>query len=217
MLRKVLVRLASSSALMRVPLNTPYFEKITKHRNIMPIYDLWPSIGKSFVAPNASVIGEVFLGHDVIIWYNTVLRGDINKIRILDLSVIGEHTVIHTAASIPTAAAASVNIGMNVYVGPRCTLYSCTIDDYAWVGAGSVVLEGARIEKGAMLAPGSVVPPGRLIPAKQLWAGNPVQYVRDLYEPDELALKERLSDERGRASLHQEQFLDIGHAHMYDQ
>lgn len=75
---------------------------------------------------------------------------------------------------------ARVYIGRNVTVGSGCTLYSCHIEDDVVIGDRVVILEGARIEAGAQVAPGSVVPPGRLIPAKQLWAGNPVEYVKDL-------------------------------------
>ena len=98
----------------------------------------------------------------------------------MNFSSIGDNTVIHTAASLPTGMNSKVYIGYNVTIGSGCTLYSCHIDDDSFIGDKCVVLEGARIEKGAMLAPGSVVPPGRLIPAKQLWAGNPVEYVKDL-------------------------------------
>jgi carbonic anhydrase/acetyltransferase-like protein (isoleucine patch superfamily) len=98
----------------------------------------------------------------------------------MNFSSIGDHTVVHTAASLPTGQSAKVYIGYNVTVGSHCTLYSCHIEDDVTIGDRCVILEGARIEKGAMIAPGSVVPPGRLIPAKQLWAGNPVEYVKDL-------------------------------------
>jgi carbonic anhydrase/acetyltransferase-like protein (isoleucine patch superfamily) len=98
----------------------------------------------------------------------------------MNFSSIGDNSVVHTAASLPTGMSAKVYIGFNVTVGSNCTLYSCHIEDDVFIGDRSVILEGARIEKGAMLAPGSVVPPGRLIPAKQLWAGNPVEYVKDL-------------------------------------
>ncbi len=100
--------------------------------------------------------------------------------RIQYFSSIGDKTVIHTAASLATGMSAKVYIGNNVTVGANCTLYSCHIEDDVYIGDKCVVLEGARIEAGAQLAPGSVVPPGRLIPAKQLWAGNPVEYVKDL-------------------------------------
>ena len=100
--------------------------------------------------------------------------------RISHFSSIGDNSVIHTAASLPTGMNAGVYIGQNVTVGSNCTLYSCHIQDDVFIGDRCVILEGARLEKGSMLAPGSVVPPGRLIPAKQLWAGNPVEYVKDL-------------------------------------
>lgn len=98
----------------------------------------------------------------------------------MNFSSIGDNTVIHTAATLPTGMNSSVYIGYNCTIGTNCTLYSCYIDDDVVVGDHCVILEGARLEKGCMVAPGSVVPPGRLIPSKQLWAGNPVEYVKDM-------------------------------------
>jgi carbonic anhydrase/acetyltransferase-like protein (isoleucine patch superfamily) len=98
----------------------------------------------------------------------------------MNFSSIGDGTVIHTAASLPTGMSAKAYIGYNVTVGSHCSLYSCHIADDVVIGDKTVILEGARLEKGCQIAPGSVVPPGRLIPAKQLWAGNPVEYVKDL-------------------------------------
>lgn len=97
-----------------------------------------------------------------------------------NFSSVGDHTVIATAATLPTGMPANTYIGFNVTIGAHCTLYSCHIDDDVFIGDRCVILEGARIEKGAMLAPGTVVPPGRLIPAKQLWAGNPCEFVKEL-------------------------------------
>ena len=84
----------------------------------------------------------------------------------MNFSSIGDGTVIHTAASLPTGMSAKTYIGYNVTVGSHCSLYSCHISDDVVIGDKSVILEGARLEKGCQLAPGSVVPPGRLIPAK---------------------------------------------------
>lgn len=215
MLRRTLQKLPLRSA-PPLTLTTAYAEKFSRHRSILPLYDLYPTMaGQCFVAPNATLIGEVILGDQVIIWYNCVLRGDINQINIMDEVYIGENTVIHTAASLPTGIQASVTIAPNVYIGPRCTLYSCTIEEFAHIGEGSVIMEGARVEHNAMVAPGSVVPPGRLIPAKQLWGGNPVQYIRDLYEPDDAHLKDELDYQATNASIHEEQFEEFGHAHIY--
>ena len=111
---------------------------------------------------------------------NEWLKLNFLSYRINNFSSIGDHSVVCTAASLPTGMSAKVYIGYNVSIGSHCTLYSCHIEDDVFIGDGCVILEGARIEKGAMLAPGTVVPPGRLIPSKQLWAGNPCEYVKDL-------------------------------------
>ena len=214
MLRRFVLHLRQAK--QKAPLNTPYIEKHTKHRSIMPLYDLWPSHGRAYIAPNATLIGEIYMGHECAVWSNAVLRGDINSITVMDYVFIGEHTVITTAASLPTGAPAGVVIGCNVIVGPRCSLHSCTIDDFVHVGAGSVILEGAKLEKGCAIGAGSVVPPGRLIPSNQLWAGNPVQFVRNLYEPDEISFKEKLTQEAVNAGWHTLQFQDFPHAHMYE-
>ena len=113
-------------------------------------------------------------------WYNCVILGDINRVDIESFSSIGDGTVIATAAALPTGMSAKTFIGRNVTIGRGCSLYSCHIEDDVMIGDKVVILEGARIEKGAQVASGSVVPPGRLIPAKQKWAGNPVQWVKDL-------------------------------------
>jgi len=159
----------------------PFVEPHSRHRNVMPLYDLAPAILlETYIAPNASVIGEVMVGGETVVWYGAVLRGDMNQITIGGTCSIGENTVIHTAGSLPTGIPASVQIGNYVNIQPNCTLYSCTIDDDCFIGFKSIVLEGSRLEKGCAIGPNSVVPPGRIIPAGQLWAGNPVEYVRDL-------------------------------------
>lgn len=176
----------------------------TSHRVKLPLYDLRPRIENCWVAPNSTIgksspppilhsmflitkcfclsviVGEVYLKRWASVWYNSVVRGDINRVTIGHFSSIGDNTVIHTAAALPTGMSANVEIGNNCSIGSGCTLYSCHIEEDVTVGDKSVVLEGARIEKGAQIAPGSVVPPGRLIPTKQLWGGNPVVFIKDL-------------------------------------
>jgi carbonic anhydrase/acetyltransferase-like protein (isoleucine patch superfamily) len=218
LLSRLLLRRAFAEAVLpaKVPLNTAYFEKYTKHRNLMPLYAFNPELTHNYVAPDATVVGEVFLGLQCVVWGGAVIRGDLNSVRICEASLVGEKSVILTVSSLPTGIAASVDIGCNVYIGPRCTLVSCTVDDYVHIGAGSVILEGARLEVGCVIGPGSVVPPGRLIPAKQVWAGNPVQYVREVYEDSDYALKEHVANELEAANLFMEVIEEYGHAHMHD-
>lgn len=114
------------------------------------------------------------------IWYNVVIRAELNPVRIGHFSSIGDGTTINTACALPHGLAPSVNIGKNVTIEPNCTLYSCIIDDDVHIGHNTVVMQGARIERGAVIEANSVVPPGRMIAAGQVWGGNPAVFVREL-------------------------------------
>ena len=157
-----------------------YVNELSKHRNVLPLYELYPFYEENYIAASATVVGEVRLDAWATVWNNSVIRGDINSIYIGVYSSIGDNTVVQTVASLPTGLPAKWYIGNNVTIHNDCSLSSCHIDNDVVIGAKSVVLEGARLEKGSMLAPGTVVPPGRLIPSNQLWAGNPAEYVKDL-------------------------------------
>ncbi|CAG9310459.1 unnamed protein product [Blepharisma stoltei] len=216
MLKSLFGKLRQARKAAQPPTGTPYFEKLTKHRQILPLYDLYPIHQHSFVAPNASLIGEVFIGRDSAVMYGTVVRGDINKVTIMNHCYVGENSVLHTAASLPTGAQAELIVGISAYVGPNCVLYSCILEDFCQIGAGTVILEGARVEKYAIVLPNSVIPPGRLIPSKQVWGGNPVQFIKNVYEMDEVYLRDSISSELKAAGEHMRQLEDFGHAHMYD-
>ena len=118
------------------------------------------------MAPNATVIGEVLIRRFATVWYNAVVRGDINRVDIAEFASIGENTVLHTAPSLPTGMKANLEIGRNTTVGANCTLYSCHIGNDVMIGDKTVILEGAKVEDKAHVLAGSVVPPGRLIPTK---------------------------------------------------
>lgn len=154
----------------------------------MPLYDVAPHLDEaSWVAPNASLIGEVIVSKYATVWYNVVIRAEMNPVRIGHFSSVGDGTTINTACALPHGLAASVNIGKNVTIEAHCSLYSCIIDDDVFIGRGTVVMQGARIERGAHILEGSVVPPGRLIPAGQVWGGNPAVFVRNLTQDEQVA------------------------------
>ena len=146
----------------------------------LSLYDLEPRTEQNWIAPSATVIGEVQLRRFASVWYNAVVRGDINKVEVNQFASIGENSVLHTAPSLPTGMQAKLTVGKNTVVGADCTLYSCHIGDDVVIGDKSVILEGARIEAQAQVLPGSVVPPGRLIPTRQMWGGNPCVFIKDL-------------------------------------
>jgi carbonic anhydrase/acetyltransferase-like protein (isoleucine patch superfamily) len=164
-----------------------YLQELSRHRQVMPLYDVVATIDNAWVAPNASLIGEVIVSKYATVWYNVVIRAELNPVRIGHFSSIGDGTTINTACSLPHGLSASVNIGKNVTIEPNCSIYSSIIDDDVYIGQGTVIMQGARIERGAHILAGSVVPPGRLIPAGQVWGGNPIAFVRDLTQEELVA------------------------------
>lgn len=95
------------------------------------------------------IVGEVMINRWSSVWYNSVVRGDINRVTIGSFSSVGDNCVLHTAAALPTGMSAVLHIGNNCTIGAGSTLYSCHVEDDVMIGDKSVVLEGARIEKGA--------------------------------------------------------------------
>lgn len=143
--------------------------------------DKTPQIGKgAFVADTALVLGDVHLGEHASIWYGTVVRGDVNYVRIGRSTNIQDSCVVHVSSrSHPTI------IGDFVTVGHASVIHGCTIADNCLVGVGSIVLDGAEVGEGCIIAAGSLVPPGKRIEAKTLVVGSPAQVKRPVL-PDEL-------------------------------
>jgi carbonic anhydrase/acetyltransferase-like protein (isoleucine patch superfamily) len=141
----------------------------------------------AFVAPGARLIGDIEIGPEASIWYNCVLRGDVNRIRIGARTNIQDGSVLHVDSPRPGHEAGHPTlIGEDVLIGHLAMVHGCLLHDRAFVGLGSIVMDGCEIESGGMLAAGALLAPGRRIPAGQLWAGRPAKYVRDLSE-EELA------------------------------
>ncbi len=127
-----------------------------------------PSIGENvFIAPNATVIGDVTIGDHASIWYGTVLRGDMEPITIGANSNIQDNCTIHTDYGHPAV------IGCNVSVGHNAVVHGCTLEDNCLVAINAVVLTGAYLGQGAVVAAGSVVREGDRIDAYTLVAGVP--------------------------------------------
>ena len=133
-----------------------------------------PQIGKNaFLAENATIIGDVIIGDDCSIWYNTVLRGDVNSIRIGNRVNIQDGSVIHTLyEKSVTIIEDDVSIGHNV------TIHGAKIENGALIGMGSVVLDHSIIGEGAIIAAGSVVLSGTQVEAGSIYAGVPAKFVK---------------------------------------
>ncbi len=151
----------------------------------MPVYSLGalsPTVAPDvFIAPGAQVIGDVTIGAGSSIWFNCVLRGDGNFIRIGERTNIQDGSVVHI-----TRKTHGTTIGNDVLVGHMAIIHGCTLEDSSFVGLGAIVMDACVIETDAMLAAGALLTPGKRIERGQMWAGRPAKYVRDL-TADEIA------------------------------
>jgi carbonic anhydrase/acetyltransferase-like protein (isoleucine patch superfamily) len=144
--------------------------------NIITFLGIEPDIhAEAFIAPGAYVIGKVEIGAKSSIWYNCTVRGDEEPIHIGTGTNIQDGTTIHTSGGI-----ADTWIDDHVLVEHMSMLHGCRIGEQAFIGMGSVVMDGAVVEPHAMLAAGSLLTPGKRVPTGQLWAGSPAKYMRDL-------------------------------------
>ncbi len=151
--------------------------------SIIPLHGHTPRIHPSaFIAPGCQIIGDVEIGEGASIWYNCVLRGDVNFIRIGARTNIQDGTVIHCDSDKDGRDGRPTIIAENALVGHMCMLHGCTIGSNALVGLGSIVMDGCVVEDNAMLAAGAMLTPGKSIPSMQMWGGRPARYMRDLDE-----------------------------------
>ncbi len=141
---------------------------------IIPLRGKTPVIGENcFLAENATVVGDVEMGTECSIWFNTVLRGDVNSIRIGNRVNIQDGSVLHTLYKKST-----IEIGDDVSIGHNVTIHGAKIRDYALIGMGAVVMDDAEVGEGAIVAAGSVVLSRTKIGAGELWAGAPAKFIK---------------------------------------
>ncbi|GLI38001.1 gamma carbonic anhydrase family protein [Geobacter hydrogenophilus] len=145
----------------------------------------------AFIAETAVVIGDVTVGAESSIWYNVVVRGDVNFIRIGARSNIQDLTMLHvTHKKHAEDPGAPLVIGDDVTVGHSVTLHGCTIENGAFIGMQAMVMDKAVVGEGALVGARALVTEGTVIPPHTLWVGAPARYKRDL-TPDEIAWLKR--------------------------
>ena len=130
----------------------------------------------NWIAPDATVIGNVRIGRDVGLWFGVVIRGDNDLIAIGAGSNVQEHTMMHTDTGYP------LEIGVGCTIGHRAMLHGCTIGDNSLVGMGAIILNGARIGKNSLVGAGALVTEGKSFPDNSLIMGSPAKAVRQLDE-----------------------------------
>ncbi len=153
--------------------------------------DILPTIGqRAYVDPAASVIGDVVLGDDVSIWPGTIVRGDVNFIRIGARTNIQDGSVIHVSHDGPHAKLGgfATVIGEDVTIGHKAIIHACRIEDAALIGMGAIVLDGAVVRKHGFVGAGALVAPGKVVGEGELWLGNPARKARMLTDAEIEAL-----------------------------
>ena len=142
---------------------------------ILPVNGVMPVIGDDcFIAPNATIVGDVVMGNQCSVWFNAVLRGDVNSIRMGNKVNVQDGACIHcTYLKHPT------HIGNNVSIGHHAIVHGCTVHDNVLIGMGAIVMDGCVIESNSIIAAGAVVLEGTVVPAGSIFAGVPAKKVKD--------------------------------------
>ena len=143
---------------------------------ILPLRGFTPKLGENcFIAVNATIVGDVIMGNDCSIWFNAVVRGDVNSIIIGDKVNIQDGVCIHC-----TFEKTKTIIGNNVSIGHNAIVHGCTIEENVLVGMGAIIMDNAYIEKNALIAAGAVVLEGTRVEAGSIYAGVPAKKVKSL-------------------------------------
>jgi carbonic anhydrase/acetyltransferase-like protein (isoleucine patch superfamily) len=133
----------------------------------------------TFIAPTADLIGDIEIGEDSSIWFQCMLRGDVNSIRIGSRVNIQDMTMIHVSRDIYP-----VYIGNDVSIGHRAVLHGCTLKDHSFVGMGAMLMDDVVIGEYSFVAAGSLVTPGKKFPSGVMIMGSPAKIVRDITEKE---------------------------------
>lgn len=145
---------------------------------ILPVKGVSPVFGKDiFIAPNSTIVGDVIMGDQCSIWFNAVIRGDVNQIRIGNKVNVQDNAVIHC-----TYQKFVTTIGNNVSIGHGAIVHGCTVHDNVLIGMGSIVMDGAVIGSHSVIAAGAVVLEGTIVPEGSVYAGVPAKKVKDTSE-----------------------------------
>ncbi len=168
----------------------------------MPLYEHKgdrPRLGRDvFIAPGATVIGDVVLGDEASVWFGAVIRGDVMPIRFGDRTNVQDGSIVHV-----TSRKAKTTVGSDVTIGHMALLHGCTVGDGALLGMGCLLLDGSIVEDEAIVAAGALVSPGARIPRRSLAMGRPARVVRPLTDSDLAWIREsaRAYVEYGRTFL----------------
>jgi len=178
-----------------------YTERLVPSTRFVAVNGVAPEVSEnaSFVAPSASVIGDVHMGKQSSIWYGATVRGDVNKVTIGENTSIGDRAVVHVAK---IQGDFETSIGDNVTVGPCAIIHACKLSNDVMVGASAQILDGSVVESSSIIAPGALVTPGTTISSGELWAGSPAKKIRDLTDDEKAYIGATASQQSKLAQMH---------------
>ena len=178
-------------------------EKNSKEdKNLIKYNDFYPKVDKSvFLGHGARVIGDVTIGENSSIWYNCVLRGDVDSIKIGKNTNVQDGSVIHSSRF-----NGKTIIGNNVTVGHAALIHACKIMDNGFVGMHSTIMDNVVIEEYGFVGAGALISPNKIVKSRQLWAGVPAKYIRDITEDEFFLIKDSW-----------EHYVKLAHNHIKSQ
>lgn len=145
---------------------------------ILSVKGVFPKLGDNcFIAPNATIIGDVVMGNECSVWFNAVIRGDVNSIRIGNKVNIQDGAILHC-----TYQKTKLNLGNNVSVGHNAIVHGCDVKDNVLIGMGAIIMDNCVIGSNTIIAAGSVLKEGTLVPSGCIYAGVPAKKVKDISE-----------------------------------
>jgi carbonic anhydrase/acetyltransferase-like protein (isoleucine patch superfamily) len=175
------------------------------HVSIIPFGGKSPVIHPSaFIAPGCRIIGDVEIGPDASIWYNCVIRADVNRIRIGARTNIQDGTIVHCDSDKDGSGGYPTIIGDDVLIGHLAMVHGCILRDRAFVGLGAIVMDGCTVEGDAMLAAGAMLTPGKRMASGELWAGRPATFMRQLTDAQLAGMRAGVIGYVRNAKAHQE-------------
>ncbi|MFD2522610.1 gamma carbonic anhydrase family protein [Emticicia soli] len=143
---------------------------------ILPVKGISPTLGDNcWLAPNSTVVGDVTMGKDCTVWFNAVVRGDVNAIIMGDRVNIQDGAVIHC-----TYQKTKTTIGNNVSIAHNAIVHGCTIEDKVLVGMGAIIMDGAHIGTGSIIAAGAIITQNTVVPPNSIYAGNPAKFLKSV-------------------------------------